>query len=155
MKKSREIRPSEAVDLLTPFMPLKKNHCSLWKFHKETDSLIEKIQLTGEPLRLTRQFEVVAIVSDPKTYDEIEKRRSRLVALIDNIESKKVFIPRTRRISELDGKANPHAFSTMLRSLIAQSEGLTDDINDLKCRLYDREEKMIETEQRLRDLTSI
>lgn len=154
MKKSQEIKPSEVVDLLTPFMDLGKNHCSLWELGNKSDSLIKKMQLTGEPLRLTKQGHVVAIVADPKTYEEIEKRRSRLVALLDNIESKKVFIPRTRRIFEHDGKANPIAERREMIQLIKQRECCQDDVNDAKCRLYDKEDKLNEAEQRLRTLTS-
>jgi hypothetical protein len=152
MKKSREINPHEVVDLYTPSVRLEKNHHSLWEFRKKTKSLVNKMKKTGEPLLLQHHERVVAIVSDPTTHEEIEKRRSTLVALIENIENKKVCLPRFKSSSETPGRVKHNEFVLKLKALIAKRDHLTDEINYLKCRLYDFEEKRIETDQQLRIL---
>lgn len=146
--KQQKLQPDEIVELLTPLMDFSMlDQCSVSSLKNDPRSLTKKMKITGAPIRLTHNEMTIAIMCDPSAYIQVEERRRRLVALLENAPSE--FIPAVGRRPPL-----AHPDVQELKRCIAKREGLDRQIYLQKCRLCDLEDELRENAEKERKLVS-
>jgi hypothetical protein len=142
--KKRELRPSEIVELLTPLIDM-MDQCSVSSLKSDPEGLTKKVKMSGAPIRLTHNGNVIAIMCDPSVFMQVEKRRRKLVALLEDAPRK--FVPTL-------GRRAPFAHPSLqeLKRCVEKKEGLEGQINSQKCCLYDLEEALQTTTEHERTL---
>jgi hypothetical protein len=153
MKSAKKIKTNELIRLFTPLINLRENHCSLWQLNKEAAAIVEKTKITGVPSVLKLKNGKLAIICDPSTYSEVERRRLQLVQSLEDIPSRISFVPRVAKLSEMSATFKNSDRTQKIKSCVGRIEHLRQQVNLLKCRLYDQEEQLAEEERKLSRLS--
>jgi|ERR1017187_3290370 hypothetical protein len=147
--KKQKLQPRDIVELLTPLIDfIMMKHCSLSSLKTHPEAFTKKLKMTNEPIKLTHNGITIAFMCARDVYMCVEKRRRRLVALLEDAPRK--FIP------SVGPRTHPFAQPNIqeLKRCIEKIEGLHRQINSQKCRLYDLEEELQEVAEKQRKLMS-
>jgi hypothetical protein len=141
--KKKDLQPTEIVELLQPLIPLTLDSRSTYALKNDPEKFAEELKAKGKPITLTHKGTPIALLCDLDLYKQIEKRRQRIVALLEGVTEEFIATAGARRLSPSE-----HQTFRELKQCVATVEKLERDIDSHKCGLYDAEEKLKEAIER-------